>query len=303
MNKSTENQYSIRQVVELTGVTEFVLRAWELRYGAFKPKRTLTGRRIYAKEDILKARTLFELTRQHYKIGDIAKLSSEQLKEILGRPEKSLPKPNCEIIYAALNFAQLFKWEEVREIFLERRVALGLKKYIFHFILPFLQILNEQILENKISIAQEHILSAFIKESLHSLSSKPVKKKISKRLVLASIEGDFHEIGLLIGLVLSKHAGLQTLYLGANVPKRDLCETCIRFRATHILLTSTVSKGEGAKEDFLDYLNFMDQHLPKKTEFWLGGRNALQNSFSLNRKNSMLSSFTDLQEKLDHLSK
>jgi DNA-binding transcriptional MerR regulator/methylmalonyl-CoA mutase cobalamin-binding subunit len=297
MNLS-QHRYSIRQVVELTGISEFTLRAWELRYGAFKPKRTQTGRRLYANEDLLKARTLYELTQQNHKISDIASLSTAKLKALLSTPAVLIETQACAHISSVLKFTQLFQWDEVQEIFFNRREELGLLEFVTDFILPFLQALNDQITKNQISIAQEHILSSYIKENLHILSGTPAKNRTHSRLVLAGIEGDFHEIGLLISLVLAKHAGCQTLFLGANVPKRDLCETSVRFKATHIILSSTVSKSEGAKDDFLEYLHFMDQNLPSQIEFWLGGRNALQNKFALKRKNVKISNFTELRKKL-----
>ena len=87
MRKSAETQYSIRQVIALTGASEFLLRTWELRYGALNPKRTDTGRRLYDEKDVLKIRALLELTNEHSanrkKIRDIAALPYDELKKML----------------------------------------------------------------------------------------------------------------------------------------------------------------------------------------------------------------------------
>ena len=75
--------FSLRQVVELTGVSEFTLRGWESRYQAFRPRRTGSGRRRYTKADILRARALLELTARGQRISSIATLPLSELEELI----------------------------------------------------------------------------------------------------------------------------------------------------------------------------------------------------------------------------
>ncbi len=299
MNNAQQNSYKIRHVVNLTGVSEFVLRAWENRYHAFDPVRTSTGRRLYSKNDVMKARLLFELTEQNHKISEIASLTLQQLKDLSG---KNLPSDATPTVRAPngvagqiLVLAHHEKWDELQLQMSKLRKKKSAHEFIYEIILPLLSEIGNQVAQKKLSVAQEHILSAFIKEHLYLLRKEGPAARSDLRLVLAGQEGDFHELGLLIALVLASHFGIKTLFLGANVPKRELCETCIKFKATHLLLSSTLSKKEGAKEEILSTVQFIDEHLPQKTTLWIVGRNTSGLNFGLKRNDQIVKSFNEFE--------
>ena len=52
MPVSEEKRYSISEASRLTGVATYVLRQWEERFDALKPKRDRRGRRYYTAKDI-----------------------------------------------------------------------------------------------------------------------------------------------------------------------------------------------------------------------------------------------------------
>lgn len=54
----TTEQYSIRQLSEISGVNAITLRAWERRYGLLKPQRTSKGHRYYTANDIETVRNI-----------------------------------------------------------------------------------------------------------------------------------------------------------------------------------------------------------------------------------------------------
>lgn len=89
MSKATDS-YTIRQVVDLTGLSEFTLRGWENRYEAFRPNRTATGRRMYSQSDLQKAILLRELLLRDHRIGEIADLSVAALQDLLEEDRKSV---------------------------------------------------------------------------------------------------------------------------------------------------------------------------------------------------------------------
>jgi hypothetical protein len=120
-------------------------------------------------------------------------------------------------------------------------------------------------------------------------------------MIFATPEGDLHDLGLLIASKLASFSGVDILFLGANMPKRDLAETCLRFKATHLVLSSTVSKEEGARSDFLQYLNFLDRNLPTPTAIWVAGRNTQKLRFSLDRGFKILHAFSDFEKELTHV--
>ena len=76
----SEKKYSIKAVARISGLTEFVIRAWEKRYNAVTPSRTDTNRRIYSQTDIEKLKLLQHATTNGHSIGNIANLSIDSLR-------------------------------------------------------------------------------------------------------------------------------------------------------------------------------------------------------------------------------
>lgn len=301
--RKIEEFYDIRQVIELTGVSEFTLRGWESRYNAVTPARGETGRRMYSRKDILKIQTLTNLVNRGYRISSVASLSLDELQPLLeDREELSsrMSTPHAKpakidpSIRQILNLSDRFDWDQITKIFLKKRKTLPPQAFVLDFILPLIQELNYQIDREQFSITQEHIFSSFIKENLFYIKStltKTSRKDI--RLVLATPEGDMHEIGLLIASTLASLHGVSALYLGPNTPKNEVCDACLRFKATHLLISATVAKETGSKDDLLSFINFLDRHLAPDVTLWLGGRLGLKTAFSLKRD---FYSFKSLEE-------
>ncbi|HEX7675921.1 MAG TPA: MerR family transcriptional regulator [Bdellovibrio sp.] len=298
--------FSIRQVIELTGISEFTLRGWETRYKAFKPKRSPTGRRIYSQDDIQKARLLQSLVEKGYKIGNIAKLDLSDLEKILPQQQAAgfnttPPNKHLEDIYKIMDLAHLYKWEEISDILHKKRRDSKPEIYISDILTPLAGQIGKLVAAEQMSVGQEHILSAYIKEQLILVQSDIKRPKSQSRLVMTTPEGDLHDMGISFASSLSRLKGLQTLFLGPSTPKKDLSETCLRYKATHLLISSTVSQKEGAKESLFSYVNFLDRNLPVKMAFLLAGRNAAQLDLNLDRDVTIFSSMGEFQSYLKNL--
>ncbi len=305
-----KGQYTIRQVIELTGITEFSLRGWENRYSAVKPARKESERRLYSQIDILRIKALKDLTGRGHKISKIANLNLNQLqalveeRTLLTKVEQLLKaKGRREDFEAIIRFADQFKWDDLYAIITKKRKNLKPFMFVHQFLVPLIGEMIHQVELGALTIAQEHILSSIIKEQLALLRSRAGNNKSKVRLIMASPEGDQHEIGLLIASTLAALHGIHVLYLGTQMPKRDFCEACMRYQATHALVVSTVSKAEGASEDIFEYIHFLDRHLVKNVGLWVAGRNTLALSLSLNRKFKVLKSFEEFEVSLKSIGK
>ncbi len=300
-----KGQYTIRQVIELTGITEFSLRGWENRYSAVKPARTESERRLYSQTDILRIKALKDLTGRGHKISKIANLNLNQLqalvedRKLLSKVKQPLKsKGKREDFEEIIKFADQFKWDDLYAIITTKRKHLKPLMFVHDFLVPLIGEMIHQVELGALTIAQEHILSSIIKEQLALLRSRAGNSKSRVRLIMASPSGDQHEIGLLIASTLAALHGIHVLYLGTQMPKRDFCEACMRYQATHALVVSTVSKAEGAFEDILEYVHFLDRHLVKNVSLWVAGRNTQALSLSLSREFKVLKSFDDYEAAL-----
>lgn len=263
-----KDNYSIRQVIELTGVTEFLLRIWELRYKAISPERTESGRRLYSAQDVLKIASLNTLCSRGFRIGKIANLSIEDLQNLIKESFLDTEATTGNTSFIQQNDSHLNKKiKKLFDLLAKRKWTLFKNQYykltenrtatenIFEIILPLIKNMNEIVATEKLSIVQEHFITALLKEHLQKIKSEQfsLPSQGSKKFILATPEGDMHDLGLLIASALTSASQIESLYLGPHVPKKDLAETCLQFKASHLLVVSTVSENEGAKENLFTY--------------------------------------------------
>jgi methanogenic corrinoid protein MtbC1 len=296
--------FTLRQVVELTGLSEFTLRGWENRYSAFEPERTKTGRREYSSSDLQRALLLRELIKRRHRIGSIAKLPTRKLEELLREGEVSTNPAeeslSLEVREILRNLA-LQEWDQLEEIFASLAKKKDIASVVREVILPVISEVGALVARGQVTVAQEHVLSSFIKECLFRLRYGARRRSGKARVVIAAPEGDYHEIGILAAHTLAAAHGVRSLYVGANSPRGDLAETVLRYGATHLLLGSTVSRREGAKEDLHALLSFLDRQLPPSLALWIGGRNAAQFRASLARPLAIFGSLLELDGALSEL--
>lgn len=276
-----KSHFSIRQVIDLTGVSEFTIRGWENRYQAITPMRTEKGRRLYTQEDLLKIRALKDLVERGNQISSIAHLNLDELRELLVKDqinnEIDLRHPE---INAIIKNSDTFAWDKVQKIFQSQRKKNNGKEIIFKFILPLIKKINTLVARNQLSISREHILSAMIKEELYFLKNNQSTKKSKAKIVFATPEDELHEMGILLSSTLANLSQLTCLYLGVNTPRQQIVDVCMRFEATHLVVSSTSLNSE----KFLHFVHFLDKHLPKETAICMGGPVLANLSFNLKRE-------------------
>lgn len=80
---TTPSGYGIGAVTRLTGLPAHTLRIWERRYGAVNAQRSEAGRRLYSDADVARLLLLKQLSDRGDRIGRIANLSDESLRDRL----------------------------------------------------------------------------------------------------------------------------------------------------------------------------------------------------------------------------
>ena len=206
--------------------------------------------------------------------------------------------------HEALALGKHFDWVGVERVLNRAVKARTAKKFVFEYLLPLLNQIRTAVELGQLSIAQEHIHRIRNKEVGFRLLNELLGfRRISSRLVFATPEGDFHEIGLLLASTLAVMSGVRGLYLGPNVPKADLCNACLRFDATHLVVASTISRAGGAKDDILKLVLFLRQQLGAKTAIWFAGPGAAELPPAGNGCVEVISTFLEFDERLRDLCK
>ena len=112
--------------------------------------------------------------------------------------------------------------------------------------------------QNKLNISQEHALTALVRNSLSQINPPLIYPLPDKVVALATPEGNFHEMGIIMADILSRTNQWETVYFGANLPASALCESIRALEIPYLILGGLYS---GNSAVFQDYLNYLDKNL------------------------------------------
>ena len=216
------DSFTIKDLENISGIKAHTIRIWEQRYQFLKPKRTETNIRFYNNEELKTLLTVALLNKYGFKISLLDKMSAEELdKKIqsLTQLEAQQERIVNELVDCMIQ-VDLERLEAILEGYIRSK---GIERTITQIIFPFMEKIGILWITNHINPAQEHLVTNIIRQKLIVGIDSVVKEiKINKTVLLFLPEGEFHELGVLFVSYLLKCKGVSTIYLGANVPLRDV---------------------------------------------------------------------------------
>lgn len=249
------NTYSIRDLENLTGIKAHTLRMWEQRYGIVKPKRTETNIRFYDAEDLKMMLNVALLNNHGVKISKIAKMSEE---ELCRKVNETLAKTSdYQAQMAALTVAMIdLNEEQFEKIMATSILQFGFEKTMVQIIFPFLMRIGVLWMTNTINPAQEHFITNLIRQKLIVAIDGQYRTSLpnAQKFILYLPSGELHELSLLFAYYVIKSRGHKVIYLGQNLPLRDLQETQAIHQAQFIMTVITSSPSSDEVEDYISEL-------------------------------------------------
>src|SRR6188472_3452995 len=207
----------IGELSRRTGVSPELLRAWELRYGLLEPSRTAGRFRLYSEADVARVR------RMRANLADGLSASEAARAALAERPQADSPG----LEEAADDLARSLEgYDDVgaQGALDGLLAAFSLDVVVREVLVPYLHDVGERWKGGALSVGQEHFISNVIRGRLLALS-RGWDRGLGPRAVLASAEGDQHDLPvLLFGVVLRTH-GWRITFLGADTPVASLAET------------------------------------------------------------------------------
>jgi methanogenic corrinoid protein MtbC1 len=230
------SKYSIKDLEKITGVKAHTIRIWERRYGIIQPERSKTNIRSYSDSDLRKLLNVSMLNSSGIKISHLAKLSTIDLEAKileLSRSNKSIGFHIEKLTLATVNFN-----EELFESILSRYILeSGMESTIVEVLFPFFERIGVLWQVGSIGPAQEHFISNLIRQklfaSIDSLSGKSVEG--ASKVLIYLKEGELHEVGILFYNYILRRNGFSTLYLGQNLPFKDLVSAVNDYNPDYII--------------------------------------------------------------------
>jgi len=215
---------NIKAVMQQTGVHVSTLRVWEQRYGFPAPHRSAQGHRLYSERDV----ELIRWLRERVDEGMVISRAVELVREVVQHAAGPAPAPVADAppagdarlsaMRASLLAALLSL--DIRQAHLITSTLATLfpvDVLLADLFQPILADVGERWAMGRLSVAEEHMISAFIRQRLLALFETRAPFARGPRAVCLCVPGERHELGMLMFALLLQQRGWELLYLGQNV--------------------------------------------------------------------------------------
>ena len=277
---------TIRVVAAQTGLTAHVIRAWQKRYQLLDPARSEGGHRQYSAADVQRLTLVAQATRLGHPISSVAQLPEAALQHLLAAAAAeatpaALPPPQPQPV-SAQDKAEGFKAEimaaleridarAIDEILERADVVLGWQGLLQWVIAPTAIALGEGWRAGTLLATHEHIFTATVRKFLGSFYRQHSRTENAPRLVVATPQGQVHELGALLVTATAENVGWDATYLGPNLPVTDIVGAAVRRQAKAIALSIIYPLDDAA----LHYrLKQMKRLMPPGLHLLVGGSGA-----------------------------
>lgn len=235
------NDFTIKDLENLSGIKAHTIRIWEQRYNFLKPQRTGTNIRFYSNEELKMLLNVALLNKYGFKLCHIDRMQPEEIcQKILSlKDEQAVQEKVVNDLVRQMIDLDTDKFEAILNRYIR---ANDMEKTVQEIIFPFLEKIGILWQTHHIMPAQEHFVSNIIRQKLIvAIDGATPCRQSSKKAVLFLPEGEYHELGLLFLSYLLRRNGIRVIYLGANVPMSDVQNVVevIRPDIAFIHLTST----------------------------------------------------------------
>lgn len=217
------SRYSIKDLEQITGIKAHTIRVWERRYSIIQPERTKTNIRFYSDQDLKRLLNISMLNSSGIKISRLAEMDNIDIETSVLELSKSNNIEDTSInqlILATVNFDENLFESILNRCVLEK----GMEETTTQILFPFFQRIGVLWQVGTISPAQEHFISNLIRQKLFTAidSISITTKENSKKIIFFLKEDELHEISILFYNYIAKKNGIKTLYLGQNLPFKDI---------------------------------------------------------------------------------
>ncbi len=214
--------FTIKELEYLSGIKAHTIRIWEQRYNFLKPSRTQTNIRTYNNDELKTLLGVALLNKYGYKISRIDDMHPDQrVHAILQLPGREAYYEN--LINEMIGYMIDIKSTEFERLLNKHITGYGIELTITELIFLFLEKVGILWQTNRIIPVQEHIVSNIIRQKLvTAIDNLPFISECRPLFILFLPEGEHHEIGLLYVYYLLRKNGIPVIYLGSNVPLKDV---------------------------------------------------------------------------------
>ena len=291
--RRSEACYNIAAVERDTGLSKDTLRVWERRYGFPKPVRDQHDERLYTLPQLEKLRLLRLLIDYGHRPGKIINRSTPELTQLIStRSPVQTPPPEIDAILEMLLRHDI---DGFRKALLQALMKQGLLRFVTETVTALNHWIGEAWLAGRIAIFDEHLYSEHIQNILRNAIIAQPGRDSAPRVLLTSLPGEKHRIGLLMVEAVLIAEGAACVALGTETPVIDIKNAVPAYEVDVVALSFSSAFTQNAALAGLTELRSL---LPDDIEIW-GGGGALARARKPPEGVLLLRSFDDMRYALE----
>lgn len=283
----TEKRHPIRYASIRSGLKPYLIRTWESRYGAVRPERSETNRRLYSDTDIERLRLLGRAVNSGHNISSVAALSDGKLAELLapasGKDDASLWRGagdlrasavkvmgnRQDLVDSALIRIKQLDDKGLEDLLSQAAIMLPRHQFLQDLLIPILREIGGLWARGDLKIVHEHMLSAIVRSILWDMLKSVEIPDTAPRMVIATPTGHIHECGALVSAVAAAESGWRVVYLGPCLPAEEIAYGVGKVNARAV----AISIGHGINDFRISLeLKKIRRYLGRDVPIFVGGR-------------------------------
>ena len=274
-SRLTPISLSIAAVERDSGLSKDTLRVWERRYGFPTPQRDAIGERAYPLDQVEKLRIIKRLLDAGHRPGRIVPLPFGELRQLAESTVDQAPASTPAALATAelQEHLDLIRSHDV--VALRRRLMHGLAQFgVTRFVIEVVAPLNTAVgdawMRGQLEMFEEHLYTEAAQVVLrHAIASIPDPAQDDQpRVLLTTVPGEPHGLGLLMAEALLALAGCHCMSLGVQTPVWNIVLTAAAHRADIVALGYTGCMNPNQVVEGLEELR---TKLPAPVALWAGG--------------------------------
>lgn len=266
--------YSIRVVSRLTGLSADTLRMWERRYGFPKPRRKPHGVRVYGDDHLSRLLVITQALNLGYRPGEAIRTEPEELERLLSasaRARVAGKRSEVPSVSEAISRLAADDVDGVKALLSQAAALLGAQAFVSDFAAPLSQRLGDAWASQRLQVRHEHLMTDLLATQLRILRTAYENSSRGPRLVLCTLPGELHSLGLDMVALYTAVVGITPRNLGTALPPVEILRATSSLGAAAVGLSLSSSS---RPDQAIAPIHWLLKELPRTTLLWLGGASA-----------------------------
>lgn len=271
LEDSSELPVPIAAVERDTGLSKDTLRIWERRYGFPRPQRDGQGERLYDRAQVDQLRLLKRLMDAGHRPGRIVALPMQDLQALATSAASAASAAEAGDIADAMALVRRHDVRSLRHLLQRLLARQGVAQFLTEVISPLNTVVGEAWMRGRLEVFEEHLYTEVVQSVLRgAIAALPETPRGGSgvRVLLATLPGEPHGLGILMAEAMLALEGAETLSLGTQTPLADIVRAAQAFDARLVALGFTPCT---PPHQIVASLAELRARLPAAVALWAGG--------------------------------